>query len=83
MKGGTKGVLFNDRQLAGQVRSIALDHLKKVLDPAYIDKEYQKAMLLKIAPSLLPRLNEHTGADGEPLHLSFDNAFASPPKENS
>lgn len=64
---GNKGVNFNDRVLAGQVRSIALGHLKDVLSPKYKDKAYQKAMLLKIAPALLPRLNEHTGANGSPL----------------
>ena len=26
--------------------------------------DYQKAMLLKLAPTLLPRLNEHTGETG-------------------
>jgi len=67
MKGSPKGKSFNDRQLAGQVRSLALGHLEKVLQPNYEDKDYQKAMLLKLAPSLLPRLNELTGKDGEPL----------------
>lgn len=87
MKGGSKGKLFSDRELAGQVRNLALDHLMKVLDPKYKDKTYQKAMLLKIAPTLLPRLNEHTGEDGKPIVLSFDNAFQgatpSTPKANS
>lgn len=72
---GNKGVSFNDRQLAGQVRNLALAHLKKVLDPKFKDKDYQKQMLLKLAPALLPRLNEHTGGDGEPLVLKFENAF--------
>lgn len=67
MIGTSKGKSFNDRQLAGDVRSLALSHLKKVLDPKFADKEYQKAMLLKLAPALLPRLNEHTGADGKEL----------------
>ncbi len=83
MKGGSTGVSFNDRQLAGQVRSLALGHLQKVLSEDYKDKEYQKQMLLKIAPSLLPRLNEHTGEDGAPLVVTFDNAFTSSPKESS
>jgi hypothetical protein len=70
---GNKGVSFNDRQLAGQVRNMALCHLKQVLDDNYEDKEYQKAVLLKLAPALLPRLNEHTGADGAELPVPIFN----------
>ena len=66
---------FNDMQLAGQVRNLALNHLKKILDEKYEDKDYQKQMLLKLANTLLPRLNEHTGQDGEPLVVNFSNAF--------
>ena len=69
MKNAKLGTSFNDRQLAGEVRSLALSHLKKVLDEDYEDKDYQKQMLLKLANTLLPRLNELTGADGEPLIL--------------
>lgn len=67
---GSGGRSFNDRELAGNVRSMALGHLKKVLEDGYSDIEYQRAVLLKLAPSLLPRLNEHSGADGSPL---FEN----------
>ena len=31
----------------------------------------------KLAPTLLPRLNEHTGEDGEKLTVSFDPVFKS------
>ena len=67
MKGTSKGKSFNDRQLAGQVRSLALDHLFKVLQPDYKDKEFQRSILLKISSSLLPILNEVSGVDGETL----------------
>lgn len=76
-----RGVNFNDRVLAGKVRGLALTHLKKILDPKYKDKAYQKAVLLKLAPTLLPRLNEVTGEGGEPLQVSFDGAF-SPTKKS-
>lgn len=72
---GNKGVSFNDRQLAGKVRSLALEHLAKVLADDYKDKVYQKQMLLKLATTLLPRLQEVTGEDGSPLVVQFDNAF--------
>lgn len=67
MIANSKGASFNDRILAGKVRSMGLEHLEKILDKKYPDKEFQKAIILKIAPTLLPRLNEHTGKDGEGL----------------
>ena len=70
MKGNSKGVEFEVRQLAGQVRELGLGKLKEVLSASYEDKEYQKQMLLKIGPALLPRLNEHTGEGGGPIQIS-------------
>lgn len=69
MKGNSKGVEFNDRLLAGQVRSLGLTHLQKILSEDYPDKGFQKEMLLKIGSALLPRLNEHTGEGGGPIKL--------------
>ncbi len=70
MKGSSKGKSFNDMQLAGQVRNLALNHLQKILSDDYADKDYQKQMLLKLANTILPRLNEHTGADGGAIELT-------------
>ena len=72
---GVKGVSFNDRQLAGQVRKLALDHLAVILSPKYKNKAYQKQMLLKLANTILPRLNEHTGEGGESISIVFDKTF--------
>lgn len=72
---GNKGVSFNDRELAGQVRKLALNHLAVVLSPDYKDKNYQKQMLLKLANTILPRLNEHTGENGQAISISFDQTF--------
>jgi hypothetical protein len=63
--GNSGGKSLNDRKLAADVRSLALGQIKEVLEGD--DAEYKKALLLKLAPSLLPRLNEHTGGDGEDL----------------
>lgn len=76
MKGGSKGNQFSDRELAGQVRNLALGHLYKILQPGYKDKDFQKQMLLKIASSLLPRQNEHTGADGKDLNIEISQVVA-------
>lgn len=71
---GKGGKSFQDRELAARVRSLALSQIEEVLQGD--DKEFKKAVLLKLASSILPRLNEHTGEDGEPLTIQFHNAFA-------
>ncbi len=75
MKSNSKGVSFNDRVLAGEVRKMGLQHLKRILNPKFKDKKLQNDVILKISSSLLPRLNEHTGADGGALTISFDKSF--------
>ena len=69
IKGGTKGKSFNDRELAGKVRSLALNQVVQVLKGELYDddKTFHKALLLKMSSNLLPRLNELTGEDGESL----------------
>lgn len=76
MKGSPKGKSFNDRQLAGSVRSLALEHLMKVLQPDYKDIAYQKQMLLKLSTSLLPRLQEVTGEDGKDITIVIPKTIA-------
>jgi hypothetical protein len=72
--GNTGGKSLQDRQLAASVRSLALGEIKKYLEAkedGYKDKEMKSALLLKLAPSLLPRLNEVSGQDGEPIVISW------------
>lgn len=69
-----------DRKLAAEVRRLALNKMKAILGrPAEElrghDKQLHDALLLKLAGSVLPRLNEITGEDGQPLKISFDPAF--------
>jgi hypothetical protein len=64
--GNSGGKSLNDRKLAAEVRSLALGEIKAILDQDGLT-EMKKAIILKLAPSLLPRLNEHTGNDGEDL----------------
>ena len=75
------GKSFQDRELAAKVRSLTLEEIKKVLTGK--DEEYKKQLVLKMSTSILPRLNEHTGEDGRPLVVKFDNAFTGTSKENS
>jgi len=71
MKRGGKS--FQDRELAGDVRTKALLAIRDVIDndeAAHASwSEYKKNLLMKLATNLLPRLTEITGADGEPLPI--------------
>lgn len=64
---------MQDRELAARVRTLALHEIEKILKkPKH--KLYGQ-VVVKLAGSVLPRLNEHTGADGGQLKVMFDNAF--------
>lgn len=59
------GKSFNDRKLAAEVRTLTLEEIKKVLVGEDID--YKKQIVLTLARTVLPRLNEVTGEDGKDL----------------
>lgn len=73
MIGNKGGQSLNDRRLAAEVRTLSLKKLRNILlsldEPSTTkeDKDYAKRILEKLTPSLLPRLNEHTGEDGKEL----------------
>lgn len=71
MVGNRGGQSLADRRLSAEVRSLGLKKLKAILEGE--DNDYQKQIMLKLAASLLPRLNEHSGADGEKLVLQIVN----------
>lgn len=60
--GGQKGKSFNDRELAGEVRTLTLNEIKKALTGN--DEVFKKQVILKLAGTVLPRLNELTGENG-------------------
>jgi hypothetical protein len=62
---GQGGKSFEDRELAGRVRRLSLAKIEKELKKGK-GKLYE-ALLIKLAGTVLPRLNEHTGADGAEL----------------
>jgi hypothetical protein len=64
--GNIGGKSLNDRKLAADVRSLALKEIKGILEQVGLT-EMKKQIILKLAPSLLPRLNEHSGEDGKDL----------------
>ena len=66
MKGGKS---FQDRTRSANIRNLGLDFLEKILSPKYKDKAYQREIMLRLAPTLLPRLNAGR-SDDEPIHPS-------------
>lgn len=64
------GKSYNDRVKSAKVREIVLDTILKV----YSGKEdtltaKQWELTLKMATTVLPRLNEHTGEDGDAIKI--------------
>ena len=64
---GKGGKSFNDRVLAAEVRTLTLEEIKKALTGD--DLDYKKAVVLKLAGTILPRINEHSGPDGAPIPI--------------
>lgn len=67
--GNSGGKTLNDRKLAADVRRMTLKKILKLLEqPDNERSQYEldlyKAVLIKLAGTVLPRLNEVTGEDG-------------------
>jgi hypothetical protein len=76
---GKGGKSFQDRKLAAEVRSQVLTDINAVLteEPEVTDwTDYKKQLVLKMAPSVLPRLNEVTGDDGGPVQVNITSQLA-------
>jgi hypothetical protein len=81
-KNNKGGKSLNDRQLAASVRTLALGEIKKYLEgteTGYKNQELKQAIILKLAPTLLPRLNEHTGEDGGDINVNLTQYGTKPP----
>jgi hypothetical protein len=70
--GNSGGKSVNDRELAAEVRSLTLNKIKTLFELK--DEEMNNRqrilhdrILEKLAGSVLPRLNEHTGQNGDPI----------------
>ncbi len=72
---GKGGKSFQDRELASRVRTLTLAECERQLLKKK-GKLYE-AVLLRLAGSVLPRLNEHTGRDGETLPTPILNVLLS------
>lgn len=72
-KGNMGGVTLRQKELSRDVRDLGLRAIKKVLENPDVDKDLFKAVLIRLAGTLLPRINEHMGENGEPINLNVIN----------
>lgn len=73
------GKTLNDRKLAADVRTLTLKEIKRVLEATpdtAEEKQFKQQVILRLAPTILPRLNEHTGEDGKELTLVISGETA-------
>lgn len=83
------GIPSNDRELGARVRRLTLKKIEAVLNGD--DEEFKKAIILKLSSSILPRINEVTGENGDAMKITIEiagtvaqkNGIASEPKSDS
>lgn len=68
------GVIAPDRKLGAEVRRLTLKKIKAILE-SNDDPDFQKAVILKLASTVLPRINEHSGEGGGAITITFDDSF--------
>lgn len=66
------GIPSNDRELGARVRRLTLKQIEKILLGE--DEAYKKEVIMKLAPSILPRINEHSGENGEAMKITIEVA---------
>jgi len=79
--GNSGGKTLNDRKLAAEVRTLSLQKIKALLEMPEVkmkqdDYELYKAILIRLAGTVLPRLEEHSGPDGETLIIQVSEQIA-------
>lgn len=65
---GKGGKSFQDRELAARVRSLTMKRCEELLIKG--EGVLYEAILLRLAGTVLPRLNEHSGPEGKPIPIS-------------
>lgn len=74
--GNSGGKSLQDRQLAATVRKLTLDKIKALFEMPRVDMSQHDAdlhdqVLIKLAGSVLPKLTEVSGPDGDPLMFTL------------
>lgn len=77
---GGSGKSLQDRKLAAEVRNLSLLKIKAILEMPEVkmkqdDYELYKNILIKLAGTVLPRLNEHTGEEGGAIIITSDKTL--------
>ena len=71
------GKTFNDREQSARVRGLVLDAIEKVYKGTDANlSQRQWELTLRMATTVLPRLNEHTGEDGGPIQVIVPKVVA-------
>lgn len=65
---GKGGKSFQDRELAARVRSLTMKRCEELLTKG--EGPLYEAVLLRLAGTVLPRLNEVSGPEGTPIPIS-------------
>ena len=68
-------MIKSDRERSAKLRRITLDESIKVMESTPTDNEarrFKEALHLRLAGNLLPRINEHTGENGESIKHQFE-----------
>lgn len=68
--GNSGGKSLQDRELAAEVRRLALSEIKEILELPKMTQLKQQ-VILKLAGTVLPRLNEHSGEGGGAIQLTW------------
>lgn len=68
--GNSGGKSLQDRELAADVRRLALTEIKTILEQTKMTQLKQQ-VILKLAGTVLPRLNEHSGEGGGAIQLTW------------
>lgn len=76
MAQGKGGRTLNDRVLAADVRTLSLGMIKKYLEGE--DEDFKKQLILKLAGTALPRIQEITGQDGGAINVNLIKYGESP-----
>ena len=79
--GNSGGKSLQDRKLAAKVRRLALSEIYKALSMPKKkrlkdDQELYNAILIRLAGTVLPKLNEVTGEDGGAINISISDEQA-------
>lgn len=78
---GQGGKSMQDRELAAKVRKLTLEKIAElfempVVKMTHADLELHNAILIRLAGTVLPRLNEHMGEGGDPIVISISKEIA-------